>query len=42
VPLENIALLVGHGLTATTESVDWHEIRPALTQDAEVMDKIFG
>ena len=42
VPVENIALLVGHDRTATTESVYRHEIRPALTQGAEVMDKIFS
>jgi integrase len=42
VPAESIALLVGHDRTATTESVYRHEIRPALTQGAEVMDKIFG
>jgi integrase len=42
VPVENIALLVGHDRTATTESVYRHEIRPALTQGAEVMDKIIG
>jgi integrase len=42
VPAENIALLVGHDCTATTESVYRDEIRPALTQGAEVMDKIFG
>jgi integrase len=42
VPVESIALLVGHDRTATTELVYRHEIRPALTQGAEVMDKIFG
>jgi len=42
VPVENIALLVGHDRTATTESVYRHEIRPVLTQGAEVMDKIFA
>ena len=42
VPVESIALLVGHDRTATTESVYRHEIRPALTQGAEVMDEIFG
>ena len=42
VPVENIALLVGHDRSATTQSVYRHEIRPALTQGAEVMDKIFG
>ena len=42
VPVESIAMLAGHDRTATTESVYRHEIRPALTQGAEVMDKIFG
>ena len=42
VPVESIALLAGHDRTATTESVYRHEIRPALTQGAEVMDRIFG
>ena len=42
VPVESIALLVGHDRTATTESVYPHEIRPALTQGAEVMDEVFG
>jgi integrase len=40
VPVESIALLAGHERSATTESVYRHEIRPALTQGAEVMDKI--
>jgi site-specific recombinase XerD len=42
VPVESIALLAGHDRTATTGSVYRHEIRPALTQGAEVMDKIFS
>jgi integrase len=42
VPVESIALLAGHDRTATTELVYRHEIRPALTQGAEVMDQIFG
>ena len=42
VPVGSIVLLAGHDRTATTESVYRHEIRPVLTQDAEVMDKIFG
>jgi integrase len=42
VPVESISLLAGHDRTATTELVYRHEIRPALTQGAEVMDKIFG
>jgi integrase len=41
-PVESIALLVGHDRTSTTDSVYRHEIRPALIQGAEVMDKIFG
>jgi integrase len=42
VPVVRIALLAGHHRTATTASVYRHEIRPALTQGVEVMDKIFG
>jgi integrase len=42
VPVESITLLAGHDRTATTESVYRHEIRPALTRGAEVMDEIFG
>ena len=41
VSVEGIALLVGHDPSATTETVYRHEIRPALTEGAEVMDKIF-
>src|SRR6266516_445267 len=42
VPVESIALLAGHDRTTTTELVYRHEIRPALTRGAEVMDRIFG
>jgi integrase len=42
VPVESIALLAGHDRTATTELVYRHEIRPVLTQGAEIMDKIFS
>ena len=42
VPVESIALLAGHDRTTTTELVYRHELRPALTQDVEVMDNIFG
>jgi integrase len=42
VPVESIALLAGHDRTSTTELVYRHELRPALTQGAEVMDRIFG
>lgn len=42
VPVESLALLAGHDRTTTAELVYRHEIRPALTQGAEVMDSIFG
>jgi site-specific recombinase XerD len=42
VPVESIALLAGHERTATTEAAYRHEICPALTQGAEVMDKILA
>jgi len=42
VPVEAIALLAGHNQTATTELVYRHQIIPALTGGAEVMDQIFG
>ena len=41
VNLEDIARLVGHSGTAVTERVYRHEIRPSLTQGAEVMDHLF-
>ena len=42
VNLEDIARLVGHSSTAVTERVYRHEIRPSLTQGAEIMDHLFG
>ena len=42
VPVEAIALLAGYQQTATTELVYRHQIVPALTRGAEVMDQIFG
>jgi site-specific recombinase XerD len=42
VRVESIAQLAGHDRTSTTELVYRHEIRPALTEGAEVMDQIFG
>ena len=42
VPVEAIAVLAGHNQTATTELVYRHQIVPALTRGAEVMDQIFG
>jgi integrase len=41
VTLEEIARLVGHSSTATTEQVYRHELRPVLQRGAEVMDQIF-
>jgi integrase len=41
VTLEDIARLVGHSGTAVTERVYRHEIRPSLTQGAEIMDQLF-
>ena len=40
--MEAIALLAGHNQTATTELIYRHQIVPALTRGAEVMDQIFG
>jgi len=42
VPLEDISQLVAHVSADVTETVYWHEIRPALTKGAVAMDKIFG
>lgn len=41
VPVESIALLAGHNQTATTELIYRHQIVPALTRCAEIMDEIF-
>ena len=41
VPVEEIARLVGHSATATTETVYRHELRPVISTGAEVMDTIF-
>jgi integrase len=38
VPVEAIALLAGHNQTSTTELVYRHQIVPALTRGAEIMD----
>ena len=42
VPVEAIALLAGHNQTSTTELVYRHQIVPALTRGAEVIDEIFS
>jgi integrase len=41
VTLEDIARLVGHSGTTVTERIYRHEIRPSLTQGAEIMDQLF-
>jgi integrase len=41
-PVEEIARLVGHTSTRTTEVVYRRELRPVITTGAEVMDKIFS
>jgi integrase len=41
VSIEDIARLVGHSGTAVTERVYRHELRPALTLGAEVLDRLF-
>lgn len=42
VSIEEISPILGHENTVTTDTVYRHEIRPALTGGAEIMDKIFG
>ncbi|WP_245685399.1 tyrosine-type recombinase/integrase [Streptomyces yerevanensis] len=42
IPLERIALLVGHSSQATTEAVYRKQLRPVITQGAEAMDEIFS
>ncbi|MFD3492428.1 site-specific integrase [Streptomyces sp. NPDC058690] len=41
IPLERIAMLVGHSSQATTEAVYRKQLRPVITQGAEAMDEIF-
>jgi integrase len=41
VPVEEIARLVGHSTTATTEAIYRRELRPVISTGAEVMDTIF-
>ncbi|MDT0438998.1 MULTISPECIES: tyrosine-type recombinase/integrase [unclassified Streptomyces] len=42
IPLERIALLVGHSSQATTEAVYRKQLRSVITQGAEAMDDIFA
>jgi len=41
VPVEEIAHLVGHSTTSTTETVYRRELRPVISTGAEVMDNLF-
>jgi integrase len=40
-PVEEIARLVGHSSTQTTETVYRHELRPVIRSGADAMDKLF-
>lgn len=40
-PVELIARLVGHSDTNTTETVYRHELRPVITEGAEIMEQLF-
>ncbi|MGW2932786.1 tyrosine-type recombinase/integrase [Streptomyces sp. NPDC001156] len=42
IPLETIALLVGHSSQATTQAVYRKQLRPVITKGAEAMDDIFA
>jgi len=42
VPVEEIARLIGHSSSRTTEVIYRKELRPVLVEGAEVMDQIFG
>jgi len=37
-----IARLVGHTTTATTKAIYRHELRPVITEGAEIIGKAFG
>jgi len=41
VAVEEIAHLAGHASSRTTETIYRHELRPAITTGADVMDRIF-
>jgi integrase len=41
VAIEEIARLVGHASTRTTEIVYRRELRPVITTGAEIMDQLF-
>lgn len=41
VPIEHISRLVGHSGTTTTETIYRKQIRPVITDGADIMDLIF-
>lgn len=41
VSIEEIARLVGHATTRTTDTVYRRELRPVITTGAEIMDELF-
>jgi integrase len=41
-PVELIAHLGGHTTTATTETVYRHELRPVITEGADIIGKVFA
>jgi len=41
IPVEQIARLVGHSGTTTTEAVYREQIRPVLIEGTDAMDRIF-
>ena len=41
VPIEQISRLVGHSGTTTTETIYRKQIRPMITDGADIMDRIF-
>lgn len=41
VPIEQISRLVGHSGTTTTETIYRKQIRPVITEGAQVMDRLF-
>jgi integrase len=42
ISIEEIARLVGHSSTRTTEVVYLRELRPVITKGAEIMDEILA
>jgi site-specific recombinase XerD len=42
VPIETIADLVGHAITAVSEEVYRHQLKPVITAGAQTMNTVFG